>query len=369
MERQLKTYRFPAEWEQHEGTWLQWPHDRHYRGNQLKVERTWLMMVDALHQHEKVHLIVEDEVHRDHVVDQLRYFGIGLDNVDIFLIPTDGNWARDNGPIFLIDGDGKLVISNWIFNGWANRFEFELDNQVPIRLGDELSLPVLNPPLVIEGGAVEVNGQGTFMGTRSSIMHPNRNPEKSQEEIEQILTEFLGVTHFIWLRGAMGEEAQKFGNITDAHIDGSARFVNERTILYNWTEDDTDPRYNFVNRHLNELKSATTQAGISPDLVPIPLPKGGVYRTSFFDSKRSRTPRPTTAIYANFYIANEVVLVPVYGNVEDERAKAIISEHFPNRDVIGIETLGLIEDGGSIHCVTQQQPYVSTRLSNGSETR
>ena len=249
------------------------------------------------------------------------------------------------------------------------RFEHELDNQVPIQIGEELDLPVHNAPLVIEGGAVEVNGQGTFMGTRSSILHPKRNPGKTQEQVEKILSEFLGVNHFIWLSGAMGDEARKFGNITDAHIDGSARFVNERTILYNWTEDDTDPRYNFVNRHLNQLKKATTQAGITPDLVSIPLPKGGVYRTTFFDTNRTRKPQPTTVIYANFYIANEVVLVPVYGNVEDERAKAIIAEHFPHRDVIGIETLGLIEDGGSIHCVTQQQPHVSPRSSTDREGR
>lgn len=350
--------RMPAEWEQHEGTWLQWPHDRHYSGNQLKVERTWLAMVDALRHHENVHLIVSDERHRDHVAYQLEYFDIGLENVDFFLIPTDGNWARDNGPIFLIASDGNLVISNWIFNGWANRFEHELDNQVPVHLGDELGLSVLNPQLVLEGGAVEVNGQGTFMGTRSSIMHPNRNPGKSREQIEAVLAEFLGVTHFIWLTGAAGDEATKFGNITDAHIDGAARFVNESTILYNWTDDKSDPRYPMLERHLNELSESTTESGVRPTLVPIPLPSGGVYRTTFFDSKRSRQPNPTTAIYANFYVANEIVLVPVYGNVEDERAKAILAEHFPDREIIGLETVGLIEDGGSIHCVTQQQPLV-----------
>jgi agmatine deiminase len=263
----------------------------------------------------------------------------------------------------LIDSDGNLVISNWIFNGWAKRFEHQLDDQVPALLGQTLDIPVLNPPLVLEGGAVEVNGQGTFMATRSSIMHPNRNPGKSQEQIEGVLAEFLGVTHFIWLTGAVGDEAAKLGNITDAHIDGAARFVNESTILYNWTDDKSNPRYPMLERHLNELRESTTESGVRPTLVPIPLPKGGVYRTTFFDSKRSRQPRPTTAIYANFYVANEVVLVPVYGNVEDERAKAILAEHFPDRDIIGIETLGLIEDGGSIHCVTQQQPLVRATLS------
>jgi agmatine deiminase len=364
MEQLLKKiFRLPAEWERHEGTWLQWPHDRHYKGNQLKVERTWLRMVEVLHRSENVHLIVQDERQRDHVVDQLKYFDIGLENVDFFEIPTDGNWARDNGPIFLIANDGSLIISNWIFNGWAKRFEHQLDNQVPTQLGSLLNIPVLNPKLVLEGGAVEVNGQGTFMATRSSIMHPNRNPGKSQEQIEGVLAEFLGVTHFIWLTGAVGDEAAKLGNITDAHIDGAARFVNESTILYNWTDDKSNPRYPMLERHLNELRESTTESGVRPTLVPIPLPKGGVYRTTFFDSKRSRQPRPTTAIYANFYVANEVVLVPVYGNVEDERAKAILAEHFPDRDIIGIETLGLIEDGGSIHCVTQQQPLVRATLS------
>lgn len=362
-----KTYRFPAEWESHEGTWLQWPHDRHYKGNQLKVERTWLTMVNVLHRSENVHLIVQDEAHRDHVTHQLEYFGISLDNVDFFMIPTDGNWARDNGPIFVIDNDGGLVISNWIFNGWAKRFEHQLDNQVPVLLGDALNLTVLSPSMVLEGGAIEVNGQGTLMATRSSIMHQHRNPGKSQEKIEQTLSEIFGVSMFIWLTGAAADQTEKFGDVTDAHIDGAARFVNDSTILYNWTEDKSDPRYPIMERHLNELKESITEAGVAPTLIPIPLPKGGVYRTTFFDSKRSRSPSLTTAMYANFYIANDVVLVPVYGNVEDERAKAIIGEHFPNRDIVGVETVGLIEDGGSIHCVTQQQPstIIRTRRMNG----
>jgi agmatine deiminase len=368
MEQHLKkTYRFPAEWEKHEGTWLQWPHDRHYRGNQLKVERIWLNMVDVLHHSENVHLIVQDEEHQDHVTHQLKYFGIGLDNVDFFELPTDGKWARDNGPIFVIDSDGNLVISNWIFNGWAKRFEYQLDNQVPVLLGDALNLPVLNPQMVLEGGAVEVNGRGTLMATRSSIMHPHRNPGKSQEEIEHILSAVFGINSFIWLTGATAEQTEKFGNVTDAHIDGAARFVNQSTILYNWTEDTSDPRYPIVVRHFEELKRSTVETGAVPTLVPLPLPAGGVYRTTYSDSKRARSPSPTTAIYANFYIANDVVLVPVYGNIEDERAKGIIGEHFPNREIVGIETVGLIEDGGNIHCVTQQQPSTRVSLSEPGE--
>ncbi|NIN70038.1 MAG: agmatine deiminase family protein, partial [Anaerolineae bacterium] len=190
-------YRMPAEWETHEGTWLQWPQEKLYRGYELKLEGMWLTMVDALHRHENVHIIVRDERQRDHVEHQLDYFEIGPANVDMYIIPTDDVWARDNGPIFVVNKDGDVAITNWEFNGWAGRFAYQLDNQVPAIIAEQLSLPVFDPPMVLEGGAVEVNGKGTFMATRTSIIDPHRNPGKSQEEIEEILGDYLGVRHFI----------------------------------------------------------------------------------------------------------------------------------------------------------------------------
>ncbi|MFN2190608.1 MAG: agmatine/peptidylarginine deiminase [Candidatus Promineifilaceae bacterium] len=351
-------YTMPAEWEPHEGTWLQWPQNKTEPGYEMKQERTWLSIVSALIEHENVHIIAGGERQRDHISDQLDYFGIGRDAVDIHIIPIDDLWARDNGPIFVFDQQGSLAITDWTFNGWGNRFEHALDNEVPSAIGALLDIPVTKAPLVLEGGAVEVNGSGTFMATRSSIMDEYRNPGKSQDEIEAVLRQFLGVDHFIWLSGAGRGECEKWGDTTDSHIDIIARFTDETTVLYNWTDDRSDPRYAMFAAHLEELRQARTGGGKALTLVPLPVPKNGVYQVS--DQSSWRTSKYTDAAYSNYYVANGVVLVPVFGNAYDERAKSIIKEHFPDREIVGIDAVSLTEDGGAIHCVTQQQP-VSAR--------
>jgi agmatine deiminase len=342
----------PAEWEKHEGTWLQWPQNKVYRAYELKLEGMWLEMVDALHQRENVHIIIADERQRDHVANQLQYFAIGLENIHFYIIPTNDVWARDNGPIFVVNQVGDVAITDWRFNGWGERFPYDLDNLVPAAIGEQLSMPVLKPPMVLEGGAVEVNGCGTFMATRSSIIDPYRNPGMSQEEIEAILKEYLGVSHFVWLTGADRGECEQWGDETDSHIDLVARFTGVSTVLYNWTEDKSDPRYNMVTETLEELSEATTESGKPLTLVPLPLPQ--VYQVTTMTDWRQST--FTDAAYSNYLVANGVVLVPVFGQAHDARAKAIIAEQFPDREVIGIDAVGLIEHGGAIGCVTQPQP-------------
>jgi len=342
----------PAEWEPHEGAWLQWPQDKVYRGYELKLERIWLSMVDALHNHEKVHIIVSGEWQRDHVEDQLRYHSIGLYNINFHLIPTNDVWVRDNGPIFVVSDDGEIAITDWVFNGWGDRFPYDLDDQVPSRIGEELDIPVLRVPMVLEGGAVEVNGKGAFLATKSSIIDSYRNPGMTQAKIEALLSQYLGVKHFIWLTGAGRGECDQWGDETDSHIDIVARFTDESTLVYNWTDDESDPRYSMLAKSLEELKAATNEAGVALTLVPLPIPD--VYQTSSMtDWRKSRF---TDAAYSNYLIANDVVLVPVYGHKYDQRSLAIIDEQFPSREVIGIEVLALIEHGGAIGCVTQPQP-------------
>jgi len=347
----------PAEWEPREGTWLQWPQNKVEPGYEMKQEYTWLNIVSALFERESVHIIVGDERQRDHVADQLDYFGIGRDSVDLHIIPLDDLWARDNGPIFVTDDQDELFITDWTFNGWGNRFDHDLDNKVPAAIGDLLDLPVLDAPLVLEGGAVEVNGRGTFMATRSSIFDEHRNPGKTQDDIEGILSRFLGVDHFIWLSGAGRGECEKWGDTTDSHIDIIARFTNESTVLYNWTDNRSDPRYPMFAKHLDELKTASTENGQSLSLVPLPVPKNGVFQVA--NQSVWRSSRFTDAAYSNYLVANGVVLVPVFGNVYDERAKSIIKEQFSDREIAVIDAVSLTEDGGAIHCITQQQPLVN----------
>lgn len=346
----------PAEWLQHEGTWLQWPHEDSDRSAQRKLEGTWLAMVEGLCPHERVHITVQDERRRDHVEHQLDYFSINH-NVDLHIIPTNDLWARDNGPIFVTDGNGRLAITDWNFNGWGERFQHELDKLVPATISDHFDIPRFQPPLTTEGGAIEVNGRGTLMATRSSIINDNRNPGRSQSEIEEILGRYLGVSHFIWLSGAPPEVCEASGDTTDYHIDIAARFVDEAAVLYAWTDNESDPRFPHLRKHYEELEAATTESGKPLTLVALPMPTSFIYATSrsAWDYNPSGF---TDAAYTNYLVANGVVLVPVFGNTNDENAKSIIGEHFPGRDVIGIPCLSLTEDGGAIHCVTQQQPAV-----------
>jgi len=343
-------FHMPAEWETHEGTWLQWPHNNQWPGYQLKLEKIWLQMVDALHKHENVHIIAQDERRREQK------------NIDFHIIPTNDIWARDNGPIFVVNKEGKLALVNWKFNGWGGRYDYGIDNQIPLKISKELSIPAFSPSMVLEGGAVEINGKGTLIATRSSIINPNRNSGKTQKDIEEIISKYLGIKRIIWLTGAKTDDPS-IGWIddTDTHIDTVARFVNESTLLYAWAEDKTEPRYSILKKHYEELQNATTESEKHLTLVSLPLPRGGVYSTSNIGGgggiMKSSAQVYTDATYTNYFVANGVVLVPSFGNVNDDRAKKIIGEQFSDREIIGIDCVALAENGGELHCVTQQQPW------------
>ena len=340
----------PAEWEKHEGTWLQWPHDDTHPGSQMRLEHIWLAMTGALHEHEVVHIVVPDECRQDHVYRQVAYYGLDQSNIDIRVFPTNDVWARDSGPIFLVNDKGELAATDWNFNGWGERYPYDKDTTVPAGIAEMLSVPVFTAPITLEGGGVEVNGKGTLLATRSSIVNPNRNPGKSQAEIEGVLREYLSVDHFIWLSGRDG-----VGD-TDVHIDGAARFTDESTVLYSWTDDESYPRYDIWSEHKEQLEQAVTESGKPLTLVPLPVTGGRIWKTVRQPVRPPFKNEPSLGLYANYFVANNVVLVPVYGDVNDARAKSIIAEHFPGREVIGILAHMLAELGGMIHCVTQQQP-------------
>ena len=340
----------PAEWEKHEGTWLQWPHDDTHPGSQMRLEHIWLMMTKVLHQHEVVHIVASDERGQEHIYQQVAYYGFDQSNIDIRVFPTNDVWARDSGPIFLVNDKGELVATDWNFNGWGERYPYDKDTKIPAGIAEMLSIPVFTAPITLEGGGIEVNGKGTLLATRSSIVNPNRNPDHTLEEIEEILREYLCVDHFIWLSGKDG-----MGD-TDFHIDGAARFVDEQTVLYSWTDDTSHPRYPYFKKHLEELEGAVTESGKPLTLVPVPVTEGRIYATRYASTLPPFEPAPSLGLYANYYVANNVVLVPVYGDANDARAKAIIAEHFPGREIVGILAHMVAELGGMIHCVTQQQP-------------
>jgi agmatine deiminase len=313
-------------------------------------------MTEALHEHEVVHILVPDERRQEHVHQQVTYYGLDQGHIEILVFPTNDVWARDSGPIFLVNRRGELAATDCNFNGWGERYRYDLDQKVPMGVASFLSLPLFKAPITLEGGGIEVNGQGTLLATLSSIVNPNRNPGKTREEIEQNLRQYLGVKHFIWLTGARG-----VGD-TDFHIDGAARFVDESTVLYSWTDDAGHPRYPYFEKHRQELEQAVTESGKPLTLVPVPVTEARIYATLGASTVAPFKSVPSLGLYANFYVANDIVLVPVYGDANDAKAKAIIAEHFPGRQVVGILAHMLAELGGMIHCVTQQQPDVESRM-------
>jgi agmatine deiminase len=351
----------PAEWEPHQGTWLIWPHENTHEDSQLHLEHLWLEMTRVLQNHEVVHIVVPDDLRREHLDHQLNFFGLEDINIDIHVIPNDDVWVRDCGPIFLLNEKGNLAVTSWNFNGWGERYPFQKDRLVPDHVANNLDLPLFNAPITLEGGGIEVNGQGTLIATRSSIINPNRNPGVDQDEIESAIKEYLGIEEIIWLSGASRAFCDAVGSDTDMHVDGCTRFVDESTVMYLWTDDETNPYYSLLKKHREELERATTESGKKLTLIPLPKPKNQMYSTLVEATRPPFENKSSLTTYANFYIANQLVLVPVYGDVMDSTAKSIIAEHFPGREIIGIPAWATAERGGMMHCVTQQQPLTSKK--------
>lgn len=337
-------YTMPEESEPHAATWLQWPHHYQYgKTYRNRLDQTWVDMTAALVTSETVNLIVYNEVEKQRVTELLEKNDVSLDNVKFFIIPNDDVWVRDNGPIYVHDKDGNLLIEGWGFNAWGNKYDWEQSQEVPQIIAEKQGYKFINlqKSMINEGGSVEINGHGTLMATRSAILNKNRNPDLTQKDVENLFTTYLGATNFIWLDGVPGLE------ITDMHIDGFARFGNKDTIV-TMSEDDL-LEWEVLEHDIETLYDAKDQDGNPFKFVQIPLTKNNV--TTAYGKKLGYK-----GSYINYYIANKVVLVPNYNDENDSVANAMIQKLYPNRKVIGIDVRNLYENGGMIHCVTQQQP-------------
>jgi len=336
-------YTMPEEISQHEGTWLQWPHNHTYPPfYQDDLEPTWIEMTRELVAGENVHIIAYDEIEHNHIVQVLTNEGVPLTNVDFFIHPNNDCWVRDNGPIFVYDNNGDLIILDWGFNGWGNAALYALCDVIPQLVSSDIGIPSVDlSAMVLEGGAFEIDGKGTLMATKSSIINPNRNPSLTQSQIEEYMTTNLGVTNFIWLDGVAGLE------ITDMHIDGFARFHDSTTIV---TMENPDLLYWEVPASdISILYNAQNVNGEPYNYVYLPLTVNNVVTTwgQNLGYKGS---------YVNYYIGNAVVLVPTYNDPNDAVAVSILQTIYPTRTVIGIDVRNLYSNGGMIHCITQQQP-------------
>lgn len=358
-------YRMPAEWEKQTAVWLQWPGkypdtvDEQNLSYQMKMEKTWLLMAWEIHQHVQLCILAQNEAQHDHIRRSMEYYGFDMACVEIYVTRTLDVWHRDCGPVFIIDDKGGIAITDWNFNGWGNYPQWaQAEKHIPQTVADIVNMPVFIAPIVSEGGAIEVNGSGSFLATRSSIINNNRNPGMSQAVIEQALSDYLGVSNFIWLSGAPPEICEQvLGDGTDYHVDIAARFANKNTILYAWTDDRSDARYPYLVKHLEELKMANDEDGNPLHLIPVELPEGGIRAIGDrYDPKLGSGSDFTDASYLNYLVTNDLVLVPAFGNLSDANAQEILSACFTDRKIVPIPVVSLTAEGGAIHCVTQHQP-------------
>jgi agmatine deiminase len=349
-------WRMPAEWEPHEATWLAWPHERaDWPGKLGAVVWVYAEIVRHLHQSERVHLLVNDDDMRRQARRLLRRAGVDLSRVQFFPFPTDRVWTRDSGPIFLVRGDAdsrRVAVSHWRFNAWSKYDNYLRDAQLPERIGAALGLPIFLALLpigagyhvVLEGGSIDVNGQGLLLTTEECLLSPvqARNPGLTQADLERTFADYLGVRKVLWLgQGIAGDD-------THGHIDDLARFVAPRTVVTVVEDDPGDANYQPLQENLRRLRAMTDEEGRLLHVVTLPMPA-----PLFFDGQR------LPASYANFYIANDRVLVPTFNDPRDREALAILADLFPDRTVLGIHAVDLIWGLGTLHCLTQQQPMES----------
>ncbi len=331
-------FSMPAEWAPHAATWMSWPFDEEmWHGHLSEVRAEYAEFVKTIARFESVHLLVRDEEARKTAELALA----GVEGVTLHDVALDDVWLRDNGPIFVKDDMGEVRATNWEFNSWGMKYEWHQDNLVPPIVARYLNLPRYDLSVVMEGGSLDVNGEGVCITTEQCLLTPTRNPAMGKTEIEKVLRDNLGITQLIWLN--LGLE----GDHTDGHVDTITRFADENTILTSMTEDDSDINAGRMRHNLEILKVARNAKGERFRVVELPLPAA---RMHLEDGLR------LPATYANFYICNGAVIVPQYGDVNDEKALDVIRSVFPRHEVIGLSSRYIITGGGSFHCLTQQQP-------------
>jgi agmatine deiminase len=340
-------YRMPAEWAPHRGTWLSWPHrESSWPGRFQPVPRDFAEIIRHLAPREEVHVNVVDAEMEAQARAVLAAAGIPTVNVFFYHHPTNDAWCRDHGPAFVQRPPGadstepRTIIVDWGYNAWGEKYPpYEEDDRIPTLIGERLGIPVVHPGIVMEGGALDVNGLGTLLTTEACLLNPNRNPDLSRAEIERYLSDYLGVTKVLWL----GDGIE--GDDTDGHVDDLTRFVNETTVVTVIEDDPADKNFEPLKENLERLRAMTDQDGRPLEVVTLPMP-----RPMYLDGQR------LPASYANFYFANGAVLMPAYDAERDEIARATLQRCCPDRVVIPVDCRNLIWGLGAIHCLTQQWP-------------
>jgi len=340
-------FRMPAEWGPHEATWLAWPHEiTDWPDKFAPIPWIYGEVVRHLSRVEKVRILVQNADTEQKAHRVLKKCGAQLEAVEFFQIETDRSWTRDFCPIFLRNQTGDRAMLNWRFNGWAKYSNCERDDAVPKNLAPQLGVRMWTPKwngsrVVLEGGSIDVNGAGSLLTTEECLLSPvqARNPGLSRCDLEQIFREYLGAQHTLWLRNGIA------GDDTHGHIDDLARFTGPGTVVIAADEDPSEVNYEPLQENLALIREMRDQDGSELRVETLPMPE-----PVYFDGQR------LPASYANFYIANRLVLVPTFNDANDRRALNKLAELFPDRKVVGIASTDLVLGLGTLHCMTQQQP-------------
>ncbi len=337
----------PAEWEPHASTWLAWPHrESDWPGKLELIPWVYAEIIRALTRHEMVNLIVPDTPHAAVATDVLSRANADMGRVNLWELPTDRSWLRDSGPIFVTNAVGERIALDWHFNAWAKYEDWKSDDRVPAFVAEKLNMPRVRPVhhghrVVLEGGSIDVNGAGLLLTTEECLLSKTqeRNPPFTRTDYEKVFADYLGIKKVLWLdRGIVGDD-------THGHIDDLARFINSRTVVAVVESNPADANYTILHENRERLESMTDTHDTKLEVVPLPMP-----RPLIFDGTR------LPVSYANFYIANGVVIVPTFNDPADRVALGTLAELFPGREVVGISCVDLVWGLGTLHCMTQQEP-------------
>ena len=340
-------FRMPAEWEPHEAAWLGWPHElTDWPGKFAPIPWAFAEIVRHLSRVERVFLLVENRGAESRVRAILKKSGANLDALTFFRVPTDRGWMRDSGPICVKNSSGEVAYTHWRFNGWAKYGNHKKDAAVVSLANKKLKHRIWQPAhkgrrVVLEGGSIDVNGRGTLLTTEECLLSKTqeRNPGFTRDDYAEVFRDYLGATNILWLKNGIA------GDDTHGHVDDLARFVNPTTVVTTVESDPNDANYSALQENLALLKSMKDQDGrpLRVEALPMPAPV-------YFDGQR------LPASYANFYIANKMVIVPTFNDANDRVALNTFAALFPGREVIGIACRDLVLGLGTLHCMTQQQP-------------
>jgi agmatine deiminase len=337
-------FKFPAEWEKHEATWLTWPYkDDSFPGKLESVYPSYMNFIKQLSLGEKVRINVPDEKQIDLLQSFVEKFEIDKTKIELFIHPSNDVWCRDHGPAFIVNPNlsKKKAIVNWGFNAWGGKYPFELDNEIPEKISKYFNIDIYRPGIIMEGGSVDFNGAGTLITTTACLLNKNRNPHLSVSEIEEFLQRYYCVEQILWLDDGIA------GDDTDGHVDDITRFVIMDTVITVVEQNKNDENYEPLQKNLKLLKKMRLLNGKQLNIIELPMPDPVYYNNQ-------RLP----ASYANFYFANSALIMPTFRCKNDEIAVQILQNEIKDRPVVAIDSVDIVWGFGSFHCLSQQEPFI-----------